>query len=96
MISVTGSFQIQRAHLQNNKKKEETCGTKPPFRRNVAASAADPRDTEIAQSYLNRYSNPRSRMLAAALGSPIKKRKPSNMKRSTMGLHRRLSSPEMK
>ncbi|KFK31436.1 hypothetical protein AALP_AA6G111700 [Arabis alpina] len=86
-----GSFQIQREHLQN-KKKEETSGTKP-FRSLLRPSAEDPKGEGIAHSYL--YSNPtaRHRQLAAALGSPIPKRKLSNMKRSTMGLHRNLSQP---
>ncbi|CAA7014597.1 unnamed protein product [Microthlaspi erraticum] len=87
-----GTFQIQRDHLQNKKKKEEeeTRGTKQqPFR---GVTAADPKEAEHAMSYLNRMpNNARSRMLAATLGAPLQKKKVSNIKRSTMGLHRNLS-----
>uniref|UniRef100_A0A1J3EPU8 Ubiquitin carboxyl-terminal hydrolase n=1 Tax=Noccaea caerulescens TaxID=107243 RepID=A0A1J3EPU8_NOCCA len=88
-----GTFQIQRDHLQNKKKKEEeeeARGTKQqPFRR---VSAADPKETEHAIIYLNRMPNSaRSRKLAETLGATLKKKKVSNIKRSTMGLHRNLS-----
>ncbi|CAN8245833.1 unnamed protein product [Cochlearia groenlandica] len=72
-----GKFEIQRDHLQINKKKEkkeETSGTK--VFRNIVA---DPKDKEIAMSYLKRMPpNSRSRLLAEAMGvadSSIKKKK---------------------
>ncbi|CAH2046171.1 unnamed protein product, partial [Thlaspi arvense] len=88
-----GTFKIQRDHLRKKDREEETRGTK--LEDIVGASAADPKDKGYALSYLNRRpSNPRSRMLAAALGGPlIKKKKISNLRRSS--LHRNLSEPAM-
>lgn len=71
--SVTGTFQIQRAHLQT-KNQEKTHRTKPmALRRNVAA---EPKDKGIAMAQLNKSRTSRSRALARELnGSPIKKMK---------------------
>ncbi|KAJ0242627.1 Ubiquitin carboxyl-terminal hydrolase 21 [Hirschfeldia incana] len=83
-----GTFQIQREHLQN-KKKEETPGTKP-FRIPVpAASVADVKEKEHAIQYLRNMPSSRSRMLAAAIGVDVKKKNISNIRRSN--LHRNLS-----
>ncbi|EOA15112.1 hypothetical protein CARUB_v10028485mg [Capsella rubella] len=68
-----GSFQIQRSHLQT-KNQEETRKTKPLALRSNAAT--DPKETDIALSYLSRVHTPRSRAFARVLvGSPIKKNK---------------------
>lgn len=87
--SVTGkTFQIRREHLQNKKKREETCITNP-FRIIVAA-ASDPKEKNHAVSYLrSRPCSSRSRLLVAALGVNVKKKKVSNIRRSS--LHRNLS-----
>lgn len=87
--SVTGSFQIERAHLQTKNEDEPRRRKPAAFRSHFTPSAADPKDTQFALSYLNRFSTSRSRMLANALGgSPIKKKKISKLRRpkSTMGL----------
>ena len=86
--SVTGkTFQIRREHLQNKKKREETCITNP-FR-SIVAAASDPKEKKHAVSYLrSRPCSSRSRLLVAALGVNVKKKKVSNIRRSS--LHRNL------
>ncbi|KAF8118546.1 hypothetical protein N665_0004s0029 [Sinapis alba] len=92
-----GTFKIRREHLQNKKKREETCRTKP-FRSTVAAAAAaaaDPKEKKHAVSYLmSRPYSSRSRLLVAALGINVKRKKVSNIRRSH--LHRNLSQPQSK
>ncbi|KAL0761044.1 hypothetical protein Bca101_077194 [Brassica carinata] len=82
------TFQIRREHLQNKKKREETCITNP-FR-SIVAAASDPKEKNHAVSYLrSRPCSSRSRLLVAALGVNVKKKKVSNIRRSS--LHRNLS-----
>ncbi|CAF2091124.1 unnamed protein product [Brassica napus] len=81
------TFQIRHEHLQNKKKREETCITNP-FR-SIVAAASDPKEKKHAVSYLrSRPCSSRSRLLVAALGVNVKKKKVSNIRRSS--LHRNL------
>ncbi|XP_056862945.1 ubiquitin carboxyl-terminal hydrolase 21-like isoform X2 [Raphanus sativus] len=79
-----GPFQIRREHLQN-KKREESC------RPNVA----DPKEKKHAVSYLmSRPHSSRSRMIAAAMGVKVKRKKVCNIRRSH--LHRNFSERQSK
>ncbi|KAL0889318.1 hypothetical protein Bca101_013301 [Brassica carinata] len=83
-----GPFQIRREQLRNKKKREETCRTNPY--RSIVAAAADPKEKKHAVSYLmSRPQSSRFRMLVAALGVNVKRKKVSNIRRSK--LYRNLS-----
>ncbi|KAG2261842.1 hypothetical protein Bca52824_068921 [Brassica carinata] len=82
-----GPFQIRREQLRK-KKREETCRRNPY--RSIVAAAADPKEKKHAVSYLmSRPQSSRFRMLVAALGVNVKRKKVSNIRRSK--LYRNLS-----